>query len=111
MNKLPFNKNFEGAILSKYPHAPQPEFNERFDYPHLVSLMNNLYANEFSLRTNFFTPALRLSGKTRIGARVVKKHGKPQTLAWRPPGVTKQQKKNLWQLQNSLNPCELRDTL
>jgi len=76
MNKLPFNKKFEGAILSKYPHAPQPEFSERFDNPNFVSFMSNVYANKF-MQANFFTPTLKLSGKAMIGARIIKKHGKP----------------------------------
>jgi hypothetical protein len=47
---------------------------DRFDDPKLVSLMNDLYANEFSLLTNFFYPTLKLKSKSRVGSRWVKKY-------------------------------------
>lgn len=79
---------------------------ERFGNPRLVNLMNDFYANEFSLFTNFFQPA----SKTRNGSKWVRKHGKPATPAQRlldHPDVPETTKEKLRQQLASLNPFVL----
>lgn len=49
----------------------------------MVKPMNDLYANEFSLLTNFFYPTLKLVSKSRDGSKWVRKHSKPVTPAQR----------------------------
>jgi len=46
----------------------------------MVKPMNDLYANEFSLLTNFFHPTLKLTSKAREGRKWVRRHGKPVPL-------------------------------
>jgi len=49
---------------------------DRFADARVVKLMNDLYANEFSLFTNFFCPTLKLVSKSRECSRWVKKLSK-----------------------------------
>jgi len=72
--------------------------------------MNDLYANEFCLFTNFFCLTLKLVSKSRDGSKWVRKHCKPVTPAQRlldhldiPP----EQKLKLKIQMNSLNPFDL----
>ncbi len=52
---------------------------QRLADPRMVVLMNDLYADPFSLLTNFFHPTLKLASKARDGSQRVRKHGKPAT--------------------------------
>jgi hypothetical protein len=87
---------------------------QRFADPKLVKLMNDLYANEFSLLTNFFCPTMKLIEKTRVGAKIVKRHAKPETPAQRllqHPSLNEQQKQHLINTQEKLNPFVLSDII
>ncbi len=87
---------------------------QRFDHPQLVRLMNDLYANEFSLLNHFFCPTMKLCEKKRVGAKIIKKHAQPQTPAQRlmtHSAISSQQKDNLKNIYNSLNPFTLRDSI
>jgi len=69
--------------------------------------MNDLYANEFSLFTNFFCPTLKLTSKAREGSKWVRKHGKPITPAQRlydHPDTPKATKDKLAAQIKTLNP-------
>lgn len=80
---------------------------ERFNNPKLVALINNLYANEFSLLTNFFNPTLKLTSKAREGSKWVRKHSKPITPAQRlidHPNVPQPVKDKLLAEMKALNP-------
>lgn len=57
----------------------------RLSDPETVKSMNDLYANEFSLFTNFFCPAPKLAPKAREGSKRVRKHSKPIAPAQRVP--------------------------
>lgn len=83
---------------------------ERFGNPKLVQLMNDLYANEFSLFTNFFQPTQKLAAKKREGSKWVRKHSQPMTPAQRlidhsdiPDAVRNKLQKQL----EALNPFQL----
>ena len=72
-----------------------------------VKLMNDLYANEFSLFTNFFCPTLKLASKARVGSKWARKHGKPITPAQRlhdHPDTPKTTKDKLAAQIKTLNP-------
>ena len=87
---------------------------ERFGNPKLVSLMNDLYANEFSLFVNFFQPTQKLASKARDGSKWIRKHGKPATPAQRlldHPDIPEHAKEKLRQQIHSLNPFELQQKI
>ena len=66
----PYHKNDNAHVEQKNWSCVRSLFGyERFADPTLVTLMNNLYANEFSLLTNFFCPTMKLAEKKRIGSR------------------------------------------
>lgn len=80
---------------------------DRLDKQEMVGLINDLYANEFSLLTNFFMPSMKLMEKKRVGAKIIKKHSDAQTPAQRlldHPSVTEDQKVRLKNMLESLNP-------
>ena len=51
---------------------------DRFDNPKLINLINDLYAKEFSLMNNYFSPTMKLASKTRIRSKIIKYYGKLQ---------------------------------
>lgn len=87
---------------------------ERFSNPAIVKRMNDLYASEFSLLNNLFCPTMKLAAKTRIGAKIVKRYAPPQTPLARllaHPDIPEHKKRQLQNLQDSLNPFALRATI
>ena len=87
---------------------------DRFADPRLIRLMNDLYANEFSLLTNFFYPTLKLKSKSHMGSRWVKKYSTPITPAQRlldHPDVATENKIKLNALMKSLNPFDLQQRI
>lgn len=107
----PYHSNDNAHVEQKnWSHVRQLFGYDRFADPKLVRLMNDLYANEFSLFTNFFCPTLKLVSKARNGSRWVRKHGKPITPAQRlleHPDVSTENKNGLEQQMKSLNPFAL----
>ncbi len=87
---------------------------DRFDNPKLINLINDLYAKEFSLMNNHFCPNMKLASKKRIGSKIVKHYGKPQTPAQRlmeHPPTTLKIKAKLQATLESHNPFVLRATI
>lgn len=107
----PYHSNDNAHVEQKnWSHVRQLFGYDRFADPKLARLMNDLYANEFSLFTNFFCPTLKLVSKARNGSRWVRKHGKPITPAQRlleHPDVSTENKNRLEQQIKSLNPFAL----
>lgn len=107
----PYHSNDNAHVEQKnWSHVRQLFGYDRFADARLVKLMNDLYANEFCLFTNFFCPTLKLVSKSREGSRWVRKHSKPITPAQRlldHPDVTAEQKVKLDALMKSLNPFDL----
>lgn len=104
----PYHSNDNAHVEQKnWSHVRQLYDYDRFADPRLVKLMNDLYANEFSLLTNFFCPTFKLASKSRVGSKWVRKHSKPITPAQRTidhPEVDAEQKIKLAELQKTLNP-------
>ena len=76
----------------------------------MVKLMNDLYANEFSLFTNFFCPTLMLASKAREGSKWVRKHSKPITPAQRlleHPDTPQPIREKLYTQLKLLNPFDI----
>ena len=87
---------------------------ERFANPRLVKAINDLYANEFSWLTNFFSPTMKLVEKMRVGAKIVKRYAAPETPAQRlldHQSLTIDQKQRPIETQAALNPFVLRDII
>lgn len=86
----------------------------RFDKPILVTLLNNLYKNEWRLFHNFFHPSVKLIGKKRIGSKTIKHYDKPKTPYQRiiqSTHISGNVKKQLIKVSQSLNPFELHDAI
>lgn len=87
---------------------------ERFDNPKIVKLINDLYAKEFSLMNNYFCPTMKLASKKRVGSKIVKQYGKPQTPAQRVmehPSTPPEIKAKLQTTLDAHNPFVLRATI
>ena len=84
---------------------------DRLDKPHLVALMNDLYANEWSLYKNHFSPAMKLIEKKKIGSRYVKRYDQPQTPYQRLMAsnhIPQEVKMRLQSQHQTLNPFALK---
>lgn len=108
----PYHSNDNAHVEQKNWSCVRQLFGyERFANARLVKAMNDLYANEFSLLTNFFCPTMKLTDKTRVGSKIVKKYAVPETPAQRllhHESLTQQQKQRLIDTQAALNPFVLR---
>ena len=81
----------------------------RYEKKHYATLVE-LY-RDLNLYTNFFQPAMILTEKKRVGAKVYRKYDRPQTPYQRLQKCSKlsrKQKQSLKQIFDSLNPAELR---
>jgi hypothetical protein len=111
----PYHSNDNAHVEQKNWSCVRQLFGyDRFDNPKAITLMNDIYANEFSQLTNSFCPTMKLTEKKRVGAKVVKKYTTPQTPAQRlldHPAIEEVTKARLRHQQTALNPFELRDTI
>ncbi len=107
----PYHSNDNAHVEQKnWSHVRQLFGYDRLDDPRLVKLMNELYANEFSLFTNLFCPTVKLVSKARDGSKWVRKHSKPITPAQRlldHSDIPAEQKMKLDEQIKSLNPFVL----
>jgi hypothetical protein len=103
-----YKKNDNAHIEGRnWTHIRQYLGYERFDNPAVVPMMNDLYANEYSLLVNFFLPSVKLQEKKRVGSKIIKRHDKPTTpcdrlLASRY--ISREKKLLLKEQRTSLNP-------
>jgi hypothetical protein len=76
----PYRKNDNAHVEQKnWSHVRQLFGYDRFEDPNLVDLMNDLYANEWSLYQNHFCPSMKLLKKRRVNSKYYKKYDEPQT--------------------------------
>ena len=108
----PYKKNDNAHVEQKNWSQVRQLFGyDRFDNPQLVALMNDLYANEWSLLQNFFCPTLKLKEKVRIGSKYRKTYHTPQTPYARVLAcghVSAEEKQRLRNIAGTLNPFELK---
>lgn len=108
----PYHKDDNAHVEQKnWTHVRQCFGYDRFDNPLLVSLMNDLYANEWSLYQNHFCPSNKLIEKTKINSKYRRKYDQPQTPYHRVlacQSIQNQTKEDLIKLHNSLNPFKLK---
>jgi len=75
-----YKKNDNAHIEGRnWTHIRQYLGYQRFDNPAVVPIMNDLFANEYSLLVNFFLPSVKLQEKERLGSKIIKRHDKPTT--------------------------------
>ena len=97
-----------------YTHVRQLFGYHRIDKKELISLMNDIYSNEWSKLQNLFMPQMKLIRKTRIGSRYKREYTAPITPYERvmlEPTVTAEVKKRLKREYELLDPFKLKDSL
>ena len=76
----PYHKNDNAHVEQKnWTNARQLFGYHRFEDKQLVSLMNDVYQNEWSDYQNHFCPTMKLKEKIKINSRYRKKYDYPQT--------------------------------
>ena len=110
-----YKKNDNAHVEQKnWSHIRQTFGYDRFDNPDAVELMNDVYANEYSLFRNFFLPSVKLIAKERIGSKIIKRYDAPQTPAQRllaMRSIPEQTKARLRIIFENANPFILSDTV
>lgn len=111
----PYRKNDNAHVEQKnWTHVRHLFGYDRFEQLDLAPLMNDLYANEWSLYQNHFCPGVKLIDKQRINARYVKRYDQPQTPYQRVMAceqVAPEVKSSLKALHDSFNPFILKQQI
>jgi hypothetical protein len=111
----PYRKNDNAHVEQKnWTHVRQLFGYDRLDNPILIGLMNQLYANEWSLLQNYFSPAMKLISKTKVNSKYTRKYDTPSTPYQRLMNseyVTPEQKEKLSNIFQQLNPFKLKQAL
>lgn len=111
----PYQKNDNAHVEQKnWSHVRQLLGYDRLEDPKLVNLINDLYANEWSLYQNHFCPTLKLKSKERINSKYRKRYHAPQSPLQRlldSPHISHQKKKALKTVHQSLNPFTLKQAI
>lgn len=84
---------------------------DRFDTNEHLKKINDLYDNELRLYINFFQPSMKMVRKSRIGSKYKREYEGAKTPFQRileSPDISKQKKKELQTIYNSLDPVELK---
>ena len=108
----PYRKNDNCYVEQKnYTHVRELFGYQRFDIKYLKPFMNDIYINYWNPLQNYFLPSFKLKDKIRIGGRIKKIYGPPQTLYERlieSHQLTEKQKAALSERKRGLNPFELK---
>jgi len=107
-----YKKNDNAHIEQKnWTYVRQIFGYRRFDNPQVVDMMNDLYANEYSLLMNFFLPSVKLQDKERIGSKIIKRYDVPQTPAQRlltSRAIPEETKQRIREILRTVSPWPLR---
>jgi hypothetical protein len=111
----PYHKDDNAHVEQKnWTHVRQIFGYARFDKKILVSLMNDLYSNEYSLYQNHFIPTMKLVEKIKINSKYRKRYDKPKTPYQRvmeSEDISEEIKEALKKQHESLNPFELKQAM
>jgi len=111
----PYKKNDNAHVEQKnWSHVRQLFGYDRLEERQALPLMNDLYANEWSLYQNHFCPNMKLLEKTRINSKYRKKYDLPRTPYDRvlaSDQVSDAAKEQLITVHQSLNPFILRKSI
>jgi hypothetical protein len=112
VRRRPYKKNDNAHVEQKnFTHVRNLFGYERLADEYLVNLMNDIYKNYWCPLKNFFTPAMKLKKKVRIGAKIKKEYDKAKTPYQRlmeSGQLTLKQQADLVNKKNKLNPFKLR---
>jgi len=107
----PYRKNDNCFVEQKnYTVVRKTVGYGRHDSIKELEILNRLYCYQ-RLYTNYFLPSMKLSQKTRIGSKVVKRYEEPKTPYQRlleSPSVDRRIKHRLKTEYNNLNPAQLK---
>lgn len=107
----PYHKNDNGHVEQKnWTHVRQLLGYDRLDDMDLLEPVNRLYRELWEPLHNYFLPSAKLEGKDRHGARVKRRHDKPQTPCERllaSKAIPAARKRQLREERAVLNPFEL----
>lgn len=108
----PYHKNDNAHVEQKNWAVVRQLFGyDRFEEPALVGMMNDLYANEWSLYHNFFCPTLKIKSKHRINSKYKKQYENPRTpyqRALESADIAEEKKIRLQEKYAKLNPFVLK---
>lgn len=108
----PYQKNDNAHVEQKnWTHVRHLFGYDRFDNPELVTLMNDLYKNEWSHYQNHFCPTMKLIEKEKINSRYRKRYDNPKTPYLRlmtSAHIAQDVKNRLRAQHQSLNPFQLK---
>jgi hypothetical protein len=111
----PYRKNDNCYVEQRnYTHVKELFGYERIEDSSLTDLMNEIYRDYWNPLQNFFMPVFKLEKKTRIGSKIVKKHGRPKTPYQRlmeSNHLSEKQKQMLHAQKAKLNPFTLQEQL
>ena len=111
----PYHKNDNGHVEQKnWTHVRQLLGYDRLDAPELCAAINAIYRQWWEPLHNFFCPSAKLLSKDRHGAKVQRRHDRPQTPCDRllqSEVVDAATKKLLKARRKALNPFELQRQL
>lgn len=112
VRRRPYKKNDNAHVEQKnFTHVRNLFGYERLADEYMVNLMNDIYKNYWCPLKNFYTPAMKLKKKTRIGAKIKKEYDKAKTPYQRlmeSGQLTLKQQVELANRKSKLNPFKLR---
>lgn len=108
----PYQKNDNCYVEQKnFTHVRELFGYERFEDQELVEMMNEIYRDYWNPLQNFFIPTFKLKEKMRVGSKIVKKYGPPETPYTRlinSSHLSQEQKDRLKEQKKNLNPFTLK---
>ncbi len=112
VRRRPYKKNDNAHVEQKnFTHVRTLFGYERLADEYMVNLMNDIYKNYWCPLKNFYTPAMKLKKKTRIGSKVKKEYDKAKTPYQRlmeSGQLTLKQQADLVTKKGKFNPFKLR---
>lgn len=110
-----YRKNDNAHVEQKnWTHVRQLFGHDRFEHPHLVPLMNDLYTQEWSAFQNHFRPTFKLRGRDKRGSHTIRHYDDPQTPYARllaSSQISPQAKARLKAQHAQLNPFALKKNI
>ena len=105
----PYKKNDQCYVEQKnYTHVRELFGYDRLSGPLMVTLMNNIYRNEWHKLSNYFHPQIRLKTKERHGSKIKRKFHKAVTpFEILKPHLTIEKAQAIQAEIDALNPFEL----
>ena len=111
----PYKKNDNAHVEQKnWTHVRHLFGYDRIEDADLVPLMNDLYANEWSLYQNHFCPGMKLVQKQRVNSKYQKRYDAPKTPYQRlldSPCIDEDAKDRLRDVHQALNPFILKQDI